>query len=183
MKRCKIDSSDVKPWMIRCFPEYFCKQDSSSNASAQLKKTVLLERLKEYCLMDPKEYGQDVARLVHTYLLCSFFLVNSSTSIAWFVLEFVEEFEHICLFDWSSLIIELMNKQLAGTLTMKMSGCAMLIPVSNSLLIYVFQLYLSSAASNSFNSCNLQYWLCEHSNLMSRSHNNLIPRFLSRDLT
>lgn len=123
------------PWMRRCFPDLI--KEKSTEVIPQLKKTYIYNQLWMMCAKDDKIHAQDVARLMHCYLLASLFVPNGSTSISWSLCVFLEEFSDICMFDWSSLVINQLVEQMARTETLKVPGCAMLLPVSLCILCLI----------------------------------------------
>ena len=119
--------------MSRCFGDFL---EVHKPNFPTLKKTLIQQNLKSYASMDAKLHGQDVARLVHAYLLATLlFMPSRSTSIKWSVISHLEEFDQICTFDWSSYIVSYLTKQLETRTDMKIGGCAMLLPVRFPLLI------------------------------------------------
>lgn len=118
---------DTTPWKKRCFNELLKLKGCRSFPA--LKKFSIYTQLQRMVKQDENVYYIDVARLVHCYLLASLFMPTSNTSIPWCLCSLIEDFNNICTYDWSELIVSQLNKKLAQTRTMKAAGCAMLLPV------------------------------------------------------
>lgn len=114
-------------WMYRCFADLL--KGKGRKAIVPLGKGTIYSQLKTFCDLDDNIHSEDVARLLHCYMLSSLFMPDGNTSISWSLLEYPEDFKLICHYDWSSLIVTQLVNKIVQTRTLKAAGSTMLLPV------------------------------------------------------
>ncbi|KAL6557060.1 hypothetical protein OROHE_006936 [Orobanche hederae] len=133
---------------------HFGDEIERKTESFALSKTHLLLKLEKLFLEWDKTSIVDVARFVHCFLMASVLTPCQNSSVAWPVTEIVEDFDEVGKYNWRQYILDVLLKQMKTSLNMKLGGCAILLP----------------------------YWLCEHTQIVKPSGEDLFPRFMKWDL-
>ncbi|KAL8550234.1 hypothetical protein ACS0TY_008892 [Phlomoides rotata] len=140
----------ISPWVSRCFGDDI----RAAKGQYVLYKNIVYEKLKSRLIMDDRTSIKDAARLTLCYMLTTVFTPNQSGSMAWHLTSYMEEFDKICIYNWSQFIVDMLMAQIKSSKTLKAGGCAMLLP----------------------------YWICEHTTLIRPIDGMGFPRFLKWDL-
>ncbi|KAL6560892.1 hypothetical protein OROHE_006069 [Orobanche hederae] len=133
---------------------HFGDEIEKKTSSFDLSKTRLLHKLEKLSLGKDETSIVDIARFVHCFLMASVLTPCQNSSVAWPVTEIVEDFDEVEEYNWCQYIIDVLWKQMKMSLNMKLGGCAILLP----------------------------YWLCEHTQLVKPSGEDLFLRFMKWDL-
>lgn len=104
----------VTRFLKRCFPGKVLHREGDKVVSHYKMSPALLKRtLAEKISMGDAAPAEDVARLLHLYLLSSLFVPNQNLSLNWRVTEILYDFKNICYFDWCTYILcELMEEDI-----------------------------------------------------------------------
>ncbi|KAL8524493.1 hypothetical protein ACS0TY_014182 [Phlomoides rotata] len=140
----------ISPWVRRCFGGDM----SACDGQFVLYKKTFYDKLKEFIQRDDNTTSKDVARLTICYLFGSLLAPNQSGSISWQLTVYLEQFEKIGEYRWSKFFVEMLRNQIATSKTLRVGGCAMLLP----------------------------FWICEHTKLIRPKEGEHFPRFLKWDL-
>ncbi|KAL6536842.1 hypothetical protein OROHE_012426 [Orobanche hederae] len=126
------------------------KRNFGKDTESSLNKTLIfniLDRTDETSM-------EDVARLMHCYLMASVLAPGQSSSISWYLTDYLEDLEGAMTYVWCGYIAAILRNGIRNTRNLKIEGCAMLLP----------------------------YWLCEYTSLVEPSRKVLFPRFMKWDL-
>lgn len=114
----------------RCFPEKFNERGKSKDNS-QLLKTWVVRVLKQKTAEPDgnQETCEDIARLLHLYVLSVVFMPSQNQFVKWQVTKYLDVFSEITQYDWCGYISRGLIKVLDDHKNFKLGGCCVFIPV------------------------------------------------------
>ncbi|KAL6577278.1 hypothetical protein OROMI_011554 [Orobanche minor] len=130
------------------------KRNFEKDTESSLKKTLIFNRMASILDRTDETSVEDVARLMHCYLMASVLTPGQSSPVSWYLTDYLEDLEGAMTYDWCGYIAAILQNGIRNTRNLKIGGCAMLLP----------------------------YWLCEHTSLVEPSRKVLFPRFMKWDL-
>ncbi|KAL6501615.1 hypothetical protein OROGR_026748 [Orobanche gracilis] len=130
------------------------KRNFGKDTESSLNKTRIFNRMASILDRTDETSVEDVARLMHCYLMASVLTPGQSSSVSWYLTDYLEDLEGAIMYDWCGYIAAILRNGIRYTRNLKIGGCAMLLP----------------------------YWLCEHTCLVKPSRKVLFPRFMKWDL-
>ncbi|KAL6584804.1 hypothetical protein OROMI_004093 [Orobanche minor] len=130
------------------------KRNFEKHTESSLNKTLIFNRMASILHRTDETSVEDVARLMHCYLMASVLTPGQSSSISWYLTDYLEDLEVAMTYDWCGYIAAILQNGIRNTRNLKIGSCAMLLP----------------------------YCLCEHTSLVEPSRKVLFPRFMKWDL-
>ncbi|KAL6531845.1 hypothetical protein OROMI_028208 [Orobanche minor] len=130
------------------------KRNFGKDTESSLNKTLIFNRMASILNRTDETSVEDVARLMHCYLMASVLTPGQSSAVSWYLTDYLEDLEGAMAYDWCGYIAAILQNGIRNTRNLKIGGCAMLLP----------------------------YWLCEHTSLVEPSRKVLFPRFMKWDL-
>ncbi|KAL6586161.1 hypothetical protein OROMI_002805 [Orobanche minor] len=130
------------------------KRNFGKDTESSLNKTLIFNRMASILDRTDETSVEDVARLMHCYLMASVLTPSQSSAVSWYLTDYLEDLEGAMAYDWCGYIAAILQNGIRNTRNLKIGGCAMLLP----------------------------YWLCEHTSLVEPSRKVLFPRFMKWDL-
>ncbi|KAL6542676.1 hypothetical protein OROHE_010196 [Orobanche hederae] len=130
------------------------KRNFGKDTESSLNKTLIFNRMASILDRTDETSVEDVARLMHYYLMASVLTPGQSSAVSWYLTDYLEDLEGAMTYDWCGYIDAILQNGIRNTRNLKIGGCAMLLP----------------------------YWLCEHTSLVEPSRKVLFPRFMKWDL-
>ncbi|KAL6532807.1 hypothetical protein OROGR_013767 [Orobanche gracilis] len=130
------------------------KRNFGKDTESSLNKTRIFNRVASILDRTDETSVEDVARLMHCYLMASVLTSGQSSSVSWYLTNYLEDLEGAIMYDWCGYTAVILRNGIRYTRNLKIGGCAMLLP----------------------------YWLCEHTCLVKPSRKVLFPRFMKWDL-
>ncbi|KAL6551400.1 hypothetical protein OROMI_021888 [Orobanche minor] len=130
------------------------KHNFGKDTESSLNKTLIFNRMASILDRTDETSVEDVARLMHCYLMASVLTPGQSSAVSWYLTDYLEDLEGAMTYDWCGYIAAILQNGIRNTRNLKIGGCAMLLP----------------------------YWLCEHTSLVEPSRKVLFPRFMKWDL-
>ncbi|KAL6500416.1 hypothetical protein OROHE_025782 [Orobanche hederae] len=120
------------------------KRNFGKDTKSSLNKTLIFNRMASILDRTDETSVEDVARLMHCYLMASVLTPGQSSSVSWYLTDYLEDLEGAMTYDWCGYIAAILRNGIRNTRNLKIGGCAMLLP----------------------------YWLCEHTSLVEPSRKN-----------
>ncbi|KAL6573656.1 hypothetical protein OROHE_002115 [Orobanche hederae] len=117
------------------------KRNFGKDTESSLNKTLIFNRMASILDRTDETSVEDVARLMHCYLMASVLTPGQSSAVSWYLTDYLEDLEGAMTYDWCGYIAAILRNGIRNTRNLKIGGCAMLLP----------------------------YWLCEHTSLVEPS--------------
>ncbi|KAL6518683.1 hypothetical protein OROHE_017733 [Orobanche hederae] len=104
------------------------KRNFGKDTENSLNKTLIFNRMASILDRTDETSVEDVARLMHCYLMASVLTPGQSSSISWYLTDYFEDLEGAMTYDWCGYIAVILRNGIRNTRNLKIGGCAMLLP-------------------------------------------------------
>ncbi|KAL6573975.1 hypothetical protein OROHE_001517 [Orobanche hederae] len=106
------------------------KRNFGKDTESSLNKTLIFNRMASILDRTDETSVEDIARLMHCYLMASVLTPGQSSSVSWYLTDYLEDLEGAMTYDWCGYIAAILRNGIRNTRNLKIGGCAMLLPVS-----------------------------------------------------
>ncbi|KAL6559130.1 hypothetical protein OROHE_006499 [Orobanche hederae] len=106
------------------------KRNFGKDTESSLNKTLIFNRMASILNRTDETSVEDVATLMHCYLIASVLTPGQSSSVSWYLTDYLEDLEGAMTYDWCGYIAAILQNGIMNTRNLKIGGCAMLLPVS-----------------------------------------------------
>lgn len=122
----------ITDFLKRCFPakiEHLMGNRPASHyrLSPSLCRLVLVKLVGQ----GDRVRGDDVARVLHLYLLATFFIPTQNVSLNWKFTELIDDFSRICEYDWCDYILDVLMEDIRTANQCRIGSCAIFLLVSS----------------------------------------------------
>ncbi|KAL6500958.1 hypothetical protein OROHE_025155 [Orobanche hederae] len=104
------------------------KRNFGKDTESSLNKTLIFNRMASILDRTDETSVEDVARLMHCYLMASVLTPGQSSSVSWYLTDYLEDLEGAMTYDWCGYISAILRNDIRNTRNLKIGGCAMLLP-------------------------------------------------------
>ncbi|KAL6512889.1 hypothetical protein OROHE_019679 [Orobanche hederae] len=100
------------------------KRNFGKDTESSLNKTLLFNRMASILDRTDETSAEDVARLMHCYLMASVLTPGQSSSVSWYLTDYIEDLEGAMTYDWCGYIAAILRNGIRNTINLKIGGCA-----------------------------------------------------------
>ncbi|KAL6584630.1 hypothetical protein OROMI_003919 [Orobanche minor] len=123
------------------------KRNFGKDTESSLNKTLIFNRMASILDRTDETNVEDVARLMHCYLMASVLTPGQSSAVSWYLTDYLEDLEGEMAYDWCGYIAAILQNGIRNTRNLKIGGCAMLLLLAKwdlqKLLKRIFRVHLS----------------------------------------
>ncbi|KAL6585000.1 hypothetical protein OROMI_004289 [Orobanche minor] len=101
------------------------KRNFGKDTESSLNKTLIFNRMASILDRTDETSVEDVARLMHCYLMASVLTPGQSSAVSWYLTDYLEDLEGAMTFDWCGYIAAILRNDIRNTRNLKIGGYAM----------------------------------------------------------